>query len=255
MPNFFMRIVYYFYARRLKNEIKDGPMPNHIGIILDGNRRFAKKYGMDTNWGHMMGYEKVREMLDWCLDLKIKNLTLFVLSTENFNRPPEEVKGLFGLILKACEEIKNDPRIHKNRVKLKAIGRLSLLPENIQVAIADLEDSTKEYDALHLNVAVAYGGRAEIIDSLKQIAQDVKDGNLSIDDITDETVQAHLYKQGPDPDMIIRTSGEKRLSGFLLWQSAYSELYFEDAYFPEYRKIDFWRAIRAFQKRERRYGT
>jgi len=255
MPNFVMRIVYYFYERRLKKEIKDGPMPNHIGIILDGNRRFAKKYGMDANWGHMMGYEKVREMLDWCLELKIKNLTMFVLSTENFNRPPEEVQGLFNLILKACEEIKNDPRIHKNHVKLKAIGRLSQLPENIQAAIRDLEDSTKDYDDLHLNVAVAYGGRAEIIDSIKQIAQDVKDGNISVDDISDETVQEHLYKQGPDPDMIIRTSGEKRLSGFLLWQSAYSELYFEDAYFPEYRKIDFWRAVRAFQQRERRFGA
>lgn len=255
MPNFVMRIVYYFYERRLKKEIKDGPMPNHVGIILDGNRRFAKKYGMDANWGHMMGYEKVREMLDWCLELKIKNLTMFVLSTENFNRPTEEVQGLFNLILKACEEIKNDPRIHKNRVKLKAIGRLSQLPENIQAAIKDLEDSTKDYDDLHLNVAVAYGGRAEIIDSIKQIAQDVKDGNISVDNISDDTVQEHLYKQGPDPDMIIRTSGEKRLSGFLLWQSAYSELYFEDAYFPEYRKIDFWRAIRAFQHRERRYGA
>jgi len=255
MPNFVMRIIYYFYQHRLKKEIKDGPMPNHIGIILDGNRRFAKKYGMDANWGHMMGYEKVREMLDWCLELKIKTLTMFVLSTENFNRPPEEVQGLFGLILKACEEIKNDPRIHKNRVHLKAIGRLSLLPENIQAAITDLEDSTKEYDDLHLNVAVAYGGRAEIIDSIKQIVQDVVDGNLAIDDISDDTVQHHLYKEGPDPDMIIRTSGEKRLSGFLLWQSAYSELYFEDAYFPEYRKIDFWRAIRAYQKRERRFGA
>nr|MDO8110006.1 polyprenyl diphosphate synthase [Candidatus Sigynarchaeota archaeon] len=255
MPGFINKALYYFYQRRLKKEIKDGPMPNHIGVILDGNRRFAKKYGMDANWGHMMGYEKVRDMLDWCLELKIKNLTLFVLSTENFQRPPEEVKGLFGLILKACEEIKNDPRIHQNRVKLKAIGRLTLLPKNIQDAITDLENATKDYDDLHLNVAVAYGGRAEIIDSIKEIARQVKDNKINIDDISDETVQQHLYKQGPDPDMIIRTSGEKRLSGFLLWQSAYSELYFEDAYFPEYRKIDFWRAVRAFQKRERRYGT
>ncbi len=243
------------YERRLKKEIKNGPMPNHIGIILDGNRRFAKKFGKDANWGHMMGYEKVRDMLDWCLDLKIKTLTLFVLSTENFNRPKEEVEAILALILRACEEIQNDQRIHQNRVRLKAIGRLALLPEHIQKSIADLEKSTEQYDDLHLNIAVAYGGRAEIIDSIKEIARKVKDGILDLESINEETVQKHLYKQGPDPDMIIRTSGEKRLSGFLLWQSAYSELYFEEAFFPEFRKIDFWRAIRAYQKRQRRFGA
>ncbi len=251
----FTRLLYYMYERRLKKEIKNGPMPNHIGIILDGNRRFAKKFGKDANWGHMMGYEKVRDMLDWCLDLKIKTLTLFVLSTENFNRPKEEVEAILALILRACEEIQNDQRIHQNRVRLKAIGRLALLPEHIQKSIADLEKSTEQYDDLHLNIAVAYGGRAEIIDSIKEIARKVKDGILDLESINEETVQKHLYKQGPDPDMIIRTSGEKRLSGFLLWQSAYSELYFEEAFFPEFRKIDFWRAIRAYQKRQRRFGA
>jgi tritrans,polycis-undecaprenyl-diphosphate synthase [geranylgeranyl-diphosphate specific] len=254
-PSLFTALAYKLYERRLWKQIKDGPVPNHIGIILDGNRRFAKKYGMDANWGHMMGYEKVREMLDWCLALKIKTLTLYVLSTENFKRPEDEVKALMGLIMKACEEVKQDPRIHENQVKVTAIGRLSLLPAEAQVAIHELEESTKQYDQLHLNMAVAYGGRAEIIDSIKRIAKDVKDGKINIDEISDDTVQQHLYKNGPDPDMIIRTSGEKRLSGFLLWQSAYSELYFEDAYFPEYRKIDFWRAIRAYQKRERRFGA
>ncbi|MBN2153801.1 MAG: di-trans,poly-cis-decaprenylcistransferase [Candidatus Lokiarchaeota archaeon] len=251
----FTALAYKLYERRLWKQIKDGPAPNHIGIILDGNRRFAKKYGMDANWGHFMGYEKVKDVLDWCLDLKIKTLTLYVLSTENFKRPEEELKALMGLIMKACEEVKADPRIHENQVRVAAIGRLNLLPAEAQAAIHSLEDSTKQYDRLFLNMAVAYGGRAEIIDSIKRIAKDVKEGSINIDDITDETVQQHLYKNGPDPDMIIRTSGEKRLSGFLLWQSAYSELYFEDAYFPEFRKIDFWRAIRAFQKRERRFGT
>lgn len=254
-PSIFTSLAYKIYERRLWKEIKDGAVPNHIGIILDGNRRFAKKYGMDANWGHMMGYEKVREMLDWCLDLKIKNLTLYVLSTENFKRPEEEVKALIGLIMKGCEEVKQDPRIHKNQVRITAIGRLALLPPEARAAIHELEESTKQYDKLFLSMAVAYGGRAEIIDSIKRIAADVKDGKINIDQISDETVQQHLYKNGPDPDMIIRTSGEKRLSGFLLWQSAYSELYFEDAYFPEFRKIDFWRAIRAYQKRERRFGA
>ncbi|MEX2680528.1 MAG: polyprenyl diphosphate synthase [Candidatus Sigynarchaeota archaeon] len=251
----FTKLIYKLYEHRLWKQIKDGPVPNHIGIILDGNRRFAKKYGMDANWGHFMGYEKVKDVLDWCLNLKIKTLTLYVLSTENFKRPEEELKALFGLIMKGCEEVRNDPRIHENQVRVTAIGRLNLLPAEAQAAIHELEESTKKYDKLFLNMAVAYGGRAEIIDSIKQIAKDVKDGIIRIEDITDETVQQHLYKNGPDPDMIIRTSGEKRLSGFLLWQSAYSELYFEDAYFPEFRKIDFWRAIRAFQKRERRFGA
>jgi len=251
----FTALAYKLYERRLWKQIKDGPVPSHIGIILDGNRRFAKKYGMDVNWGHFMGYEKVKDVLDWCFNLKIKTLTLYVLSTENFKRPPEEIKALMELIIKGADEVKHDPRIHENQVRVAAIGRLNLLPPEAQAAIHELEEATKNYDKLFLNMAVAYGGRAEIIDSIKQIAKDVKDGVINIEDITDETVQQHLYKNGTDPDMIIRTSGEKRLSGFLLWQSAYSELYFEDAYFPEFRKIDFWRAIRAFQKRERRFGA
>jgi tritrans,polycis-undecaprenyl-diphosphate synthase [geranylgeranyl-diphosphate specific] len=253
--NVFTKLIYKLYEHQLWNEIKDYSPPDHIGIILDGNRRYAKKSGKDAAWGHMMGYEKVREMLDWCLDLKIKNLTLYVLSTENFNRSEEELKALFELIRKGCEEVKNDPRVHKNQVKITAIGRLFYLPEDCQAAIRDLEQATSDYDSLHLNIAVAYGGRAEIIDSIKKIAELVKSGEMQIDDINEDLVQKYLYKQGPDPDMIIRTSGEKRLSGFLLWQSAYSELYFEEAYFPEFRKIDFWRAIRAYQHRERRFGT
>ncbi|MHA1749786.1 MAG: polyprenyl diphosphate synthase [Promethearchaeota archaeon] len=252
--NLWNRLLYYFYERRLWKEIKNGPMPNHIGIILDGNRRFAKKFGKDANWGHMMGYEKVHDLLDWCFDLKIKTLTLYVLSTENFERPRDELEGLFNLILRACDEVRRDPRIHEQKVKIKAIGRLSLLPTHVQDSIKKLEYITKDYDNVHLIMAVAYGGRAEIIDSIKKIAKKVKENELKIDDIDENTVQQHLYKQGPDPDMIIRTSGEKRLSGFLLWQSAYSELYFEDAFFPEFRKIDFWRAIRAYQQRERRFG-
>ncbi|MHA1680565.1 MAG: polyprenyl diphosphate synthase [Promethearchaeota archaeon] len=252
--NTFTKLAYKIYEKRLKKEIRDGPMPHHIGLILDGNRRYAQKYGKDADWGHYMGYEKVRELLRWCLNLKIQNLTLYVLSTENFNRPQHEVEALFQLILKACKEVMEDPSIHDNGVRVKAIGRLSLLPEHIQKAIHDLEKSTENYNNLHLNMAVAYGGRAEIIDVVKKIAAKVKDGCIEIDDINEETIHQHLYRQGPDPDMIIRTSGEKRLSGFLLWQSAYSELYFEDAFFPEFRKIDFWRTIRAFQHRERRFG-
>ncbi|MFX0099937.1 MAG: polyprenyl diphosphate synthase [Candidatus Hodarchaeota archaeon] len=252
--NLWNKLLYYFYQRRLKKEIKDGPMPEHIGVILDGNRRYAEKFGKDATWGHEKGFDRVVELLDWCLDLEIKRLTLYAFSTENFQRTKEEVEGILKLIKKAYDMFKNDPRIHKNRVKLNAIGRLSLLPKAIQDIIKEGDEMTKGYDDFHLTIAVAYGGRAEIIDSIKHIAEDVKTGKLDIEEINEDTVQANLYKNGPDPDMIIRTSGEKRLSGFLLWQSAYSELYFEDAYFPEFRKIDFWRAVRSFQRRERRYG-
>ncbi|MHA1699955.1 MAG: polyprenyl diphosphate synthase [Promethearchaeota archaeon] len=249
------RILYYFYERRLKKQIKNGPMPHHLGIIMDGNRRYAQKFGRDANWGHLMGYNKVRELLNWCFDLGIKNLTLYTLSTENFNRSSDELEGLYELIRQGCEEVKQEPSIHKNKVHIKAIGRLHLLPDELQQENKELEEITKDNNNLKLTMAVAYGGRAEIIDAIKKIAQKVKEGIIDIEDIDEKTVQQHLYKPGfPDCDMIIRTSGEKRLSGFLLWQSAYSELYFEDAYFPEFRKIDFWRAIRAYQKRVRRFG-
>ena len=248
-------VLYRIYERRLLREVSSGRKPRHLGVILDGNRRFAIERGMGHLWGHEKGYENVEKLLQWCLDLGIQELTLFAFSTENFTRPPEEVEALMDLLVRACERLAVDPTIHSNRVKVRAIGRLELLPERLRSAIARAQDATREYDGMHLNIALSYGGRAEIIDAIKRIYRKVSAGELSIDAVDENVVGQHLYKEAmPDPEMIIRTSGEMRLSGFLLWQSAYSELYFADAYFPDFRKVDFIRAVRTFQQRERRFG-
>jgi tritrans,polycis-undecaprenyl-diphosphate synthase [geranylgeranyl-diphosphate specific] len=182
-------------------------------------------------------------------------LTLFAFSTENFNRDEEEVEHLMDLLKKGCQRLAEDPDIHENRVKVKAIGRLTLLPLELQEVIRYVEERTKNYDNFHLNIAISYGGRAEIVDAFKTIFKKVLVNELKIDDINEEMVNKHLYVRNMvEPDMIIRTSGEQRLSNFLLWQAAYSELYFEDANLPAFRRIDFFRAIRTFQNRNRRYG-
>ncbi len=247
--------IYKFYEKRLWNEVKKGPKPHHIGVILDGNRRYARKRGLDAKEGHFFGAEKIEELLIWCLRIGIKVITLYVFSTENFNRSPEEVKKIMELLVKKLNKINRDPLIVDNRVKVKIIGRRENLSKDILKLIDDIEEKTKDYDKHLLNVALSYGGRAEIVDAVKKIANKVKENELTIADIDEKTINDHLYTEGiPDPDLIIRTSGEERLSGFLLWQSAYSELYFTDIYWPAFRKIDLWRAVRTFQQRERRYG-
>ncbi|NHJ38735.1 MAG: di-trans,poly-cis-decaprenylcistransferase, partial [Asgard group archaeon] len=231
------------------------PKPHHIGVILDGNRRFARKKGLDEKEGHSFGATKVDELLKWCLKLDIKIITLYVFSTENFNRSSDEVSKIMDLLVKKLLEINQEPMIVDNKVKVKIIGRRKHLPNEIIDLIDKIEDKTKDYDKHILNIALSYGGRAEIVDAVKLIAQKVKKNEIDISNINEETIDIHLYTEGlPDPDLIIRTSGEERLSGFLLWQSAYSELYFTDIYWPAFRKIDLWRAIRTFQQRERRYG-
>lgn len=253
--NPFKRILYKLYERRLIREIRSGSKPRHLAVILDGNRRFAHEKAMGHEWGHERGFENVERLLDWCLELDIKELTLFAFSTENFNRSTEEVEAIMDLLVRACHRIAEDPEIHRNCVKARAIGRVNLLPDRLREAIRTMEEATSRHDGFQLNVAVSYGGRAEIIDAIKGISRKVKEGELDIDDIDEEAVSQHLYKEDmPDADMIIRTSGEMRLSGFLLWQSAYSELYFTEAYFPAFRKVDFLRALRVFQQRMRRFG-
>jgi len=247
--------IYKFYEKRLWNQIKKGPRPQHIGVILDGNRRFARKKGLDEKEGHFFGAEKVEELLIWCLRFGIKIITLYVFSTENFNRTPEEVEKIMQLLVKKLNKINKDPMIVNNRVKVKIIGRRDTLSESIIKLIDDIEEKTKDYDQHILNVALSYGGRAEIVDAVRKIAKKVQEKEIKITEINEGTINDHLYTEGiPDPDLIIRTSGEERLSGFLLWQSAYSELYFTDIYWPAFRKIDLWRAIRIYQQRERRYG-
>ncbi|MBD3189200.1 MAG: di-trans,poly-cis-decaprenylcistransferase [Candidatus Heimdallarchaeota archaeon] len=247
--------IYRIYEKLLWRQIKQGPKPHHIGVILDGNRRYAKSKGLDVTKGHFFGADRVEELLHWCLKLQIKILTLYAFSTENFNRSTREVQTIMKLFSEKVEAFSKHPAIKKNKVKVKFIGQLDLLSEELNKKITKLENMTKDYDNFQINIAVGYGGRAEIVDAVKKIAKKINNDQLTIDDINEQIISKNLYTEGvPDPDLIIRTSGEERLSGFLLWQSAYSELYFTDVYWPAFRKIDFWRAIRTFQQRERRYG-
>ncbi|MBC7130460.1 di-trans,poly-cis-decaprenylcistransferase, partial [Candidatus Bathyarchaeota archaeon] len=204
------------------------------------------------------GAEKVEQLLDWCLKLNVKSITLYAFSTENFRRPKEEVEHIMQIAAEKLRKILTDERIHKNKVHVKVIGRRNMLPPDLKKLIEEVEKATEKYDKHFLNVAFAYGGRAEIVDAARKIAEKVKRNELKPEDVTEEVFEKHLYtahlpKQ--DPDLIIRTSGEERLSGFLLWQSAYSEFCFMDAYWPDFRLIDLLRAVRTFQKRKRRFGA
>lgn len=232
-------------------------MPNHIAIILDGNRRWAKRNLSLPKEGHFKGADAVENLLDWCEEFDIKIITLYVLSAENLSRKDLELEYLFEIIRIRLEKLFNDPRIHKNQMRVKAIGRVELLPDSIKNVLKRLDDATKNYERHFLNIAIAYGGQDELIDAIKKIVGKIKDGVLKIDDINKKEIEANLYTSHlpqSSPDMILRTSGEKRLSGFLLWQSAYSELVFMDVFWPGFRKIDLMRAIRTFQKRKRRIG-
>ena len=248
---------YSLYSKRLESDIQSGEMPKHIAIILDGNRRWAKRNLIMKIDGHFRGADAVEKLLDWCEELNIKIITLYVLSAENLNRKDDELDYLYELINERLHKLYNDPRIHKNRMKVKAIGSIELLPDFLRDILNKLEDTTKDYDDHYLNIAIAYGGQNELVDAIKKIGSRIKDGSLDVNQIDKEVIESSLYTSylpQSSPDMILRTSGEKRLSGFLLWQSAYSELVFMDVYWPEFRKIDLMRAIRTFQKRGRRLG-
>lgn len=248
--------IYHLYSWYLWQQVKDQPMPNHVGIILDGNRRFAKQRNHPIAFGHTVGAKRVDEVLDWCFDAGIKVVTIYVFSTENFSRVKEEVTHIMELARRRFETVARSEVIHRHRVRVRAIGRLSILPPNVIKAIREAEKATESYNNFQLNVAIGYGGRTEIVDAVRRIARKVQDGKIKPEGIADSTIEQHLYTAGvADPELIIRTSGEERLSGFLLWQSAYSELYFADVFWPDIRKIDFWRAIRTFQLRDRRFGS
>ena len=232
-------------------------MPNHIAIILDGNRRWAKRNLTIQEKGHFKGADAVENLLDWCEEFDIKIITLYVLSAENLNRKNEELDYLYDLIHQRLEKLYNDPRLHKNKMRVKAIGTIELLPESIKDVLKRLDETTRNYDNHFLNIAIAYGGQNELVDAVKKIGNKIKSGELDTEKINKEVIESNLYTSHlpqSSPDMILRTSGEKRMSGFLLWQSAYSELVFLDIFWPEFRKIDLMRAIRTFQKRKRRVG-
>ena len=249
---------YKLYEKWLWYQVKNGAKIEHIAIILDGNRRWATENELNPWLGHKKGAETVERLLDWCEKLNVKFVTLYTFSTENFRRPTDEIQEIMRIAEEKFRKLLRDERIHKNKVHVKVIGRVNLLPESLRQLIGEVEKATENYDNQFLNFAFAYGGRAEILDAAKIIAQKVKTGELTLNDVNESTFEKYLYtahmpKQ--EPDLIVRTSGEERMSGFLLWQAAYSELCFLDVYWPDFRLIDLLRAIRTFQKRKRRYGA
>jgi short-chain Z-isoprenyl diphosphate synthase len=252
--------LYWLYEHRLSRAIhSNGAMPQHIGLILDGNRRFARASGLQITTGHEMGAHKAREVLEWCLELGIGTVTMWVFSTDNKNRDPQEVAHLLELFAKEAEAMAVDPKVHKHAVRIKMIGDLESFPEKVQGSLRNLEEVTKGYNKLNLNVAIGYGGREEIVSAVQKILRETTEHDMPIDElaqhITPEAIDENLYTAGiPDPDFVIRTSGEIRLSGFLLWQTAYSEYYFCDVNWPSFRRVDFLRAIRSYQARQRRFG-
>ena len=254
------RPLYWLYERRLLRMVKGASLlPRHIGIIMDGNRRFAEAIGMDLETGHDYGATKAREVLDWCLELGIRHVTLWGFSTENRGRKPEEVAHLHRIFGQQAKENHTDERIHANRVRVRVIGDIEDFPAEAKDALRAMEEATEDYDGMQVNVALGYGGREEIVAAVRNLLAEKaaagEDLAEAADELSAEAIGRHLYTAGsPDPDFVIRTSGEVRLSGFLLWQSAYSEFYFCDAFWPEFRRLDFLRAVRSFQARERRFG-
>ena len=247
--------VYKLYEKRLLSQVRKGPIPNHLAVIMDGNRRYAESLGLDLNEGHVRGKDTLENLSDWCRNLNIRYLTVYAFSLENFGREEEELEALMDLFEESFRNAGEDPRVHKYKVRVRALGHRELLPDRVVEAIEYAESRTKDYKDYNYSLAVAYGGRQEIVRSMKKIAEKIKSGEIDTDQIDADLISDNLYTSGlPDPDLILRTSGEERVSNFLLWQLAYSELYFADVFWPELRKIDFLRAIRSFQQRKRRLG-
>jgi short-chain Z-isoprenyl diphosphate synthase len=251
---------YRVYERWLNAQALTFRVPRHIGIIMDGNRRFARLLrASDVSLGHKLGADKLREMLDWCFEHNIPVVTVWGFSLDNFSRDSEEVKQLFELFEQKTREMVHSADLHDNHVRVRYIGRRDLLPGSLQDAIAEVEHATAHYDRFVLNIALAYGGREEISDAIRDYLghqlRTGKDLEQAIEGFSPKAVERFLYTSGlPEPDLIIRTSGEVRMSGFLMWQSAYSEYYFCDTNWPAFRKIDFLRALRSYDERQRRFG-
>lgn len=241
---------------KLLREVKEHEEKvNHLAIIMDGNRRFAWSKALQTGIGHKMGKMKLEQVLDWVLELNIHYFTVYALSTENLSRPENELKGLFDLYVEGLKDIADDERIHENKVKVQIIGRRELLPESVNEAITYAENKTSDYNDFTFTVCLAYGSREEMIGAIKSIAEDHATGDLSLESIDEEEVSRRLYTADmPDPDLVIRTSGEERISNFLLWQMAYTELYFTDVYWPSFSKKELLKAIQTYQARKRRFG-
>jgi len=227
---------------------------SHLGVILDGNRRFAKRLLLEPWNGHQYGAKKVKELMRWASELGIKQLTLFCFSVENFSRPKKEYEFLMKIFRDEFADLKKDgSEVHKNKVKVNFIGRTHLFPQDVQDMMDELMESTKKYNDYQINFAMAYGGRAEIVDAVRKLSSDIKTGSVKPEDIDEDMFKSYLYLED-DPQLIIRTSGEMRLSGFLLWQSAYSEFYFCKKFWPEFSREDLIDALQSYSNRKRRFG-
>ena len=250
------KLLYRFYERQIESQLRPTDLPRHIGVMVDGNRRWASLQGLEkAGHGHQAGAKKIIDFLGWCSDLDIEHVTLYLLSTDNLKgRKSEELDDLIEIIVSLAEELQA-----KGRWKLQVVGDVPSLPEAAAKRLAEVERKTAKNSGTHVNLAVAYGGRKEIADAMRSILKKHADQGTPIDQLaeflTPELITEHLYTGGqPDPDLLIRTSGEQRLSGFLLWQSANSEFYFAEALWPDFRRVDFLRALRDFQRRHRRFG-
>ncbi len=258
--NLVKRPFYAVYLRRLRAKADSWQHPRHLGIIMDGNRRFAREAGFaNALVGHHRGAEKLHEMLQWCSEVGVPVITAWCFSLDNFHRNTEEVEGLLELFEDKAREMADDRQIHERQVRVRFIGRLDLLPESLLREIRRVEEATRHYDKLELNIAMAYGGREEIADAfcrcVKERLAGGEEAQAILDSLDANSIDPHLYTSGqPEPDLILRTSGEVRLSGFLLWQSCHSEFYFCDTNWPALREIDFLRALRSYDERQRRYG-
>jgi short-chain Z-isoprenyl diphosphate synthase len=248
------KVVYPLYEARMLRRMPDN-LPKHVGVMLDGNRRWARSVGRDSAHGHQVGADNIEPLLGWCDEVGIEVVTLWLLSTDNLNRPPAELTPLLEIIEAAVESL-----ALRRRWRLHPVGALDLLPTSTAQKLKAAEEATRDVDGMLVNVAVGYGGRREIADAVRSLLSEHAARGTSLEELAQiidvEHIAEHLYTKGqPDPDLVIRTSGEQRLGGFLLWQSAKSEFYFCEAYWPEFRRVDFLRAIRAYALRERRFGT
>ncbi|BDZ59178.1 short-chain Z-isoprenyl diphosphate synthase [Barrientosiimonas humi] len=248
-------LLYRAYERNLSRSLPTEKLPRHVGVMLDGNRRWAKLRGHDTQTGHRAGADNIKPFLGWCEEVGVEVVTLWLLSTDNLNRPQAELAPLLTII----EDVVSDLAGEK-RWRINAVGALDLLPQQTTLKLKSAADATREVDGLVVNIAVGYGGRQEIADAVRSLLQEHASRGTTLEELAEvidvDTIAGHLYTKGqPDPDLVIRTSGEQRLGGFLLWQSTHSEFYFCEAYWPDFRRVDFLRALRAYAERERRFGA
>jgi len=228
-------------------------VPKHLGIIMDGNRRFAKRLMIQPQMGHKWGAQKLREVLGWCKESGVKEVTFYAFSVENFHRPKNEFDYLMNIFKEEMERIKSDESIMKDGIKIRFLGRIWMFPEDLQKGMKEVEEMTKKNNNYFVNFAMAYGGRTEMVDAAKKIAKLIKDKKIDLEQVDEKLFAQNLYLDS-DVDLVIRTSGEKRTSGFMLWQSSYAELYFCDKYWPEFSKDDLQKALKEYADRDRRFG-